>query len=116
MTRTDGKNRHSLLCSQRGATSGGHRSRRLDMPEDRFGVSGRMTERRKRLATRLNRRNRRLVAAGLPLMAIAAAALPTAISHVTAENAAALRPSYTLCTGWLRCTGIGYPSYHYQTR
>jgi surface antigen len=86
------------------------------MPEDRFGVSGRMTERRKRLASRLNRRNRRLLAAGLPLMAIAAAALPTVLSHVTAKSAAQLRPSYTLCAGWIHCTRMGYPSYHYQTR
>ncbi|HET7015371.1 MAG TPA: CHAP domain-containing protein, partial [Streptosporangiaceae bacterium] len=86
------------------------------MAEDRFGVSGRITERRKRLAARLNRRNRRLLAAGLPLMAIAAAALPTVISHVTAKDAASARPSRTLCTGWARCTRHGYPSYHYQTR
>ena len=86
------------------------------MPEDRFGVSGRITERRKRLASRLNRRNRRLLAAGLPLMAIAAAALPTVIAHVNAKDAASAMPSRTLCTGWARCTGHGYPSYHYQTR
>jgi len=86
------------------------------MAEDRFGVSGRITERRKRLAARLNRRNRRLLAAGLPLMAIAAAAIPTVISHVTAKDAASARPSRTLCTGWARCTRHGYPSYHYQAR
>src|SRR6185437_16257843 len=108
MTRTDVKNRHSLLCSQQDAISGvlapspltSARSRRLGMAEDRFGVSGRITERRKRLAARLNRRNRRLLAAGLPLMAIAAAAIPTVISHVTAKDAASARPSRTLCTGW----------------
>jgi surface antigen len=86
------------------------------MPEDRFGVSGRMTERRKRLARRLNRRNRRLIAAGLPIMAIAAAALPTVISHISARDAASARSSRVVCTGWARCTSHGYPSYHYQTR
>jgi surface antigen len=86
------------------------------MPEDRFGVTGRMTRRRLRLAAKINKRNRRLLTlAGLPLMAIAGVAIPFVISHAHAEHADAL-PSRTLCTGWARCSRHGYPSYHYQSR
>ena len=87
------------------------------MPEDRFGVSGRMTERRKRLASRLNRRNRRLHRGGPALDGDRGRGL--ADGHLTRhgqERGPAPACRRTLCTGWARCTRHGYPSYHYQTR
>lgn len=85
------------------------------MSEDRFGVTGRITQRRQRLAAKLNKRNRRLLTmAGIP-MAIAAGAVPVLIAHSSA-NSAASRPSRELCTGWARCSSHGYPSYKYQAR
>jgi surface antigen len=86
------------------------------MSEDRYGVTGRITRRKLRLAAKLNKRNRRLLTlAGLPLMAIAGVAVPVVISHAHAHHAAGL-PSRTLCTGWARCARHGYPSYHYKSR
>src|SRR5580658_10117384 len=86
------------------------------MPEDRYAVTGRITQRRIRLAAKLNKRNRRLVTlAGLPLMAIAGVAVPVILSHAHARDAYSA-PSTTLCTGWARCTRHGYPSYQYQAR
>src|SRR5262249_2866290 len=88
---------------------------RFDMGEDRFGVAGRVTRRKLRLAAKVNLRNRRLITmAGIPLMAIAALA-PLIIHHESASSAAG-RPSRTLCTGWARCPGHGYPSYAYGSR
>ncbi|HWF81566.1 MAG TPA: CHAP domain-containing protein [Streptosporangiaceae bacterium] len=85
------------------------------MTEDRFGVTGRITRRKLKLAAKLNRRNRRLLTiAGIPLMAIAAGAVPVIIVHSAARHASL--PSRELCTGWLRCTRHGYPSYKYQAR
>ncbi len=84
------------------------------MPEDRFGVTGRITRRKLKLAAKLNKRNRRLLAlTGIPLMAIAGVAVPVVLSHHSAKPAWAL-PSRELCTGWARCSGRGYPSYAYQ--
>lgn len=86
------------------------------MAEDRFGVTGRITQRRQRLAAKFNKRNRRLLTmAGIPLMAIAAGTVPVIIAHTSAKSAAG-RPSRELCTGWLSCTRHGYPSYKYQAR
>ena len=60
------------------------------MPEDRFGVTGRITRRRLKLAGRLNKRNRRLIAlTGIPLMAIAGVAVPVVASLV--QKAEAIR-------------------------
>ena len=86
------------------------------MPEDRYGITGRITQRKLRLAAKLNKRNRRLIAlAGVPLMAIAGVAVPVALSRVHADHAAkASAPSTTLCTGWARCSRHGYSSYGYQ--
>jgi surface antigen len=86
------------------------------MSEDRYGITGRITKRKLRLAAKLNKRNRRWLAlAGIPLMAIAGVAVPVVISHARADHAASL-PSRTLCTGWARCARHGYPSYHYQSK
>jgi surface antigen len=86
------------------------------MSEDRFGVTGRITRRRLKLAAKLNKRNRRLLTmAGIPLMAIAAGTVPVLLMHSSAKQAMTM-PSRELCTGWLRCTRHGYPSYDYQAR
>jgi surface antigen len=83
------------------------------MPEDRYGITGRVTQRKLRLAAKLNKRNRRLIAlAGVPLMAIAGVAVPLALNHAHAGQASG--PSRTLCTGWARCSRHGYSSYGYQ--
>jgi surface antigen len=86
------------------------------MSEDRYGITGRITRRRLILAAKLNKRNRRLLTmAGIPLMAIAAATVPVIIVHSSAKPAMTM-PSHEMCTGWLRCTRHGYPSYNYQAR
>ncbi len=55
------------------------------MGEDRFGVAGRITRRKLRLAAKLNKRNRRLLTmAGIPLMAIAGV-VPLIIHHESAR-------------------------------
>jgi surface antigen len=83
--------------------------------QDRYGVAGRITRRRIRLAAKLNKRNRRLLTmAGVPLMAMAAA-IPLIVHHESAHSSASM-PSVTLCTGWARCTAHGYSSYHYAAR
>ncbi len=85
------------------------------MPEDRFGVTGRITRRKQKLATKLSQRNRRLLTmAGLPLMAIVGT-IPLVVGHISARKAISL-PSRILCTGWARCTRYDYPSYRYQAR
>ncbi len=82
------------------------------MPEDRYGITGRVTKRKLRLAAKLNKRNRRLIAlAGVPLMAIAGVAVPLALNHAHAGQASA--GSQALCTGWARCSHHGYSSYGY---
>jgi surface antigen len=84
------------------------------MSEDRYGITGRITRRRLRLAARFHQRHRRMLTlASIPLMAIAGVAVPVVIHHVHADEAASL-PSVTLCTGWTRCAEHGYPSYAYQ--
>ena len=85
------------------------------MPEDRFGVTGRITRRRLKLAGKLNKRNRRLIAlTGIPLMAIAGVAVPVILHH-SAKPAADAMPSRELCTGWSRCSTRGYSSYAYAS-
>src|SRR5215472_18530101 len=97
MTRRAAPNRHSVL----------------DMGEDRFGVTGRITRRKLKLAAKLNKRNRRLLTmAGIPLMAIAAGTVPVILAHTSANHASSM-PSRKLCTGWRACTLHGYPSYKY---
>jgi surface antigen len=83
--------------------------------QDRFGITGRITRRRQKLAAKLNKRNRRLLTmAGLPLVAIVGS-VPVIVGLLPARPATSL-PSRTLCTGWDRCTHRGYPSYRYETR
>jgi surface antigen len=85
------------------------------VPEDRYGITGRVTQRKLRLAAKLNKRNRRLIAlAGVPIMAIAGVAIPIALNHARAGQSGA--PSLMLCSGWSRCSRHGYPSYDYADR